>query len=50
MHIPVSLSPPASEEIKSHRKITILNTKIHDLVKQIDNINMKDQEPVIRKM
>ncbi|CAD8058543.1 unnamed protein product [Paramecium primaurelia] len=51
IQVPFSFSPQnLQEDIKSNRKITQINSRLHDIVNQIDNIPVGDQTQTIRKM
>ncbi|CAD8070256.1 unnamed protein product [Paramecium sonneborni] len=51
LQVPYSLSPPSQqEEFKSNRKISQINSRLHDIVHQIDNITVGDQAQTIKKM
>ncbi|CAD8145672.1 unnamed protein product [Paramecium octaurelia] len=48
---PYSLSPPSqNEDLKSNRKISQINSRLHDIVHQIDKIPVGDQAQTIKKM
>ncbi|CAD8158575.1 unnamed protein product [Paramecium octaurelia] len=51
LYAPFSLTPQhQQEEIKSNRKISLINSRLHDIVNQIDNLPVGDSTQTIRKM